>query len=189
MIIIANKLSGEGGGKSDINELRMYFNSLKTSRKKEFINKLQQKVIEMKSIKYKDFLEECVKTYNQEVKANKAPPTISAESFAIAFASLFKTAKSDSSIPTIGSQLIGTWQRELNGKIFYYKFNDDSTFETNEVTDHEILTGHYNIGIENAILMEPHELLKINSLMLSVSGSSLTIGLTDGSFYEYTRKM
>ena len=197
---MADRLGSKNNGKSDINELRTYFKSLNTPQKKEFIHKLQQKLNSVKTVKYDDFLSECIQTYNQEVKAHNnnnnnnnnkdatKPPDISADSFAIAFASLFATAKSSPTALTIGAQLTGTWQRESNGKIFYYNFNDDGTFETNTVMNHEIIKGHYSIGIENAVLMEPHDLLQINSLMLSVSGSSLTIGLTNGTSYEYRRE-
>ena len=195
------KPSGESGGESNIKELRVYFNSLNAPQKKEFIEKLQQKLTSVKSAKYKDFLSECIEAYNQEVHAddksimvkdattpNLAVPTaISAESIAIAFASMLNPAKTDTSAPSIGPRLVGTWQRECDGKAFYYKFNDDGTFETNEVNGRETLEGHYNAGFENAILMEPHELLQVSSLMLSVSGNSLTIGLMDGSLYEYKR--
>ena len=112
---------------------------------------------------------------------------ISPESFAIAFASLFAAGKGGFSAAAIGPKLIGTWQREHNGKVFYYTFNDDGTLETNEVSGHKVLKGHYTIGIEGAIHMEPHELLRISGLTLSVSGSSLTISFVDGSSYDYRR--
>ena len=160
------KSSIESSGESNIKELRVYFNSLNTSQKKEFIQKLQQKITSVKSTKYKDFLSECIQAYNQVAHAhdksnltkNAITPDISTESIAIAFASMLAAVRADSSEPIIGSQLVGTWQRECDGKAFYYKFNDDGTLETNEVISHEPLEGHYKVGFENAILMEPHEL-------------------------------
>ena len=179
--------SGTGSGEnSNIQELREYFGTLNTSQKGKFIQNLQQKLGNTKSTKYEEFLSECIQTYQKEKEI--PPPDISPESFAIALASMLNAEKAGSSGPAIGPQLVGTWQRERDGKTFYYKFNEDGTFETNEVAGHENLTGSYKVGDESAIHMEPHELLQVNGLMLSISGSSLTVSLMDGSSYDYRRK-
>lgn len=178
-------------GKSTNNDdLRVYFKSLKTSQKKEFIENFKEKISTMKSARYSELLSEFIQEYNKEVRARKesaakeaSQPDISAESFAIALASMLSGA-SDVGKP----QLVGTWQREFDDKTFFYKFNEDGTFVTNTVNGRKTLEGNYKLGIDGAILMEPHELLQISSLILSVSGSGLTIGLTDGSIYDYKRK-
>jgi hypothetical protein len=180
-------------GKSDISTLRAYFNELKTSQKKEFIKNLQQKLNGINTGKYAEFLSECIQDYNRELqtlKKNAAPnaaskedssPDISSESFAIAFASMISGKKPIA----IGPRLVGTWQMKSKGKIFYYKFNDDGTFETNAVEGQGIIQGHYKIGMEDDILMEPHELLQVISMMMTVSGHILTIFYADGSACDY----
>jgi len=179
--------------KSDINELRIYFGGLKTPQKREFIQNLQNKLAGTKSVKYNEFLQECIQSYNQEVKkikkADPAPDTsLSDEIFARAIASMLNS-KSGGEKPDLKSKLIGNWQRTHDGKIFYYNFNGDGSFETNEVPGHENLKGHYSIGIDGVVLMEPHELLQFSSFMVANSGRILTIGLTDGTFFEYTKKV
>jgi hypothetical protein len=181
--------------KSDINSLRAYFNSLKTFQKREFIQKLQKKLDGVKSDKHQAFLLECIGSYNNEVKAKKKdaekkearPPDISAESFALALASMLAGARAETPAPAIGPRLIGTWQREDKGKAFYVVFHDDGVFETNENKNNEKLKGHFKIGMDNAVLLEPHDLTQINSLTLSVSGRNLTLGFADGRVYDYRR--
>ena len=176
--------------KQDINELRSYFNGLKISKKKEFILKLKEKT--KGSEKYKSFLAECVDIYNQEVKdskqakaANETLPEISSEAFNIAMAAIVGALQTS---PDAAKQkLLGTWQREFEGKIFYYTFNDDGSFETNDVSGQDILTGHYIIDQDNVLHMEPHELLQIANLTFSVSGLSMNIQLLNNVSLEYKR--
>ena len=52
-----------------LDELKMYFNSLTTPQKKEFITKLKAK--NATGEKYKNFLFDCVQAYNEEVRAKK----------------------------------------------------------------------------------------------------------------------
>ena len=126
---MAGKPGGESAGKSDINELRAHFSTLNMSQKREFIQKLQQKLAGVKSMKYKVFLSECIEAYNKEAQAREISakakeanqPAISSESFAIAFASMLTAERADPSAPAIGRQLVGTWQREYDGRVFYYK--------------------------------------------------------------------
>ena len=176
-------------GKSDIDTLRAYFHGLKTSQKREFIKNLQQKLNSVSTGKYAEFLSECIQGYNRELQTLKKDTSskenvgISSESFAIAFASMV----SDKKPIAIGPRLVGTWQMESEGNIFYYNFNNDGTFETNAVAGSGIIKGHYKIGMEDDILIEPHELLQVSSLMMTVSGQILTIFYLDGSAYDYKR--
>jgi len=189
---MAGKQGGKSNEKSDINELRVYFSTLNTPQKKVFIQNLRQKLSGVSSVKYNSFLTECIQTYNQECNKTKATnadkPDISSELFAKAISSMLAAPQGGSATPVIGSKLVGTWQRKSEGEVFYYKFNNDGTFETNEVVDHKPLIGHYKIGIGDALHMEPVDLLQISSLTVSLTGSSLTIGRTDGSIYDYKRK-
>ena len=173
--------------KSDIKELRAYYSSLQISQRRTFIKNLQQKLNGVNSGKYAEFLSECIRDYNREIKTPKKEdrPGISSESFAVAFASMV----SDIKPIAVGPRLVGTWQRDSDGKALYYKFNNDGTFETNTVPGHELLQGHYKIGMEDDILMEPHELLKVSSLMMTVSGQILTIFYSDGSAYDFHRHL
>lgn len=197
MINIAAKSDKKPGGGSDIGELRVYFNGLKTAQKKEFIQNLQKKLAGSTSAKYNEFLSECVTRYKNEVRAmneasakttKSAPPDLSSDSFALALAMMLAAPKPEAMLASLLPKLIGTWQREFGGKKFYYKFNDDGTFETNTVQGHESLKGHFNIGLGNAVLMEPHELLQVENIMMSASGNSLTLVMTDGSAVDYRRE-
>ena len=185
----------KSGPDSEIIKMREYFKTLNSTQKKEFIQNLKQKLTDIKSKKYADFLSECVKAYNKEVRERDYTavpkkdgiPEISPESFAQALVTMISGVKPGSGTTAIAPKLIGTWQREADGKIFYYKFMDDGTFETNDAANHETLQGHFSVGVENAILLEPHEILQVNGLTLSVSGDRLTISLTNGKSFDYKR--
>lgn len=192
--------------KSNKNDIREYFYSLNTSQKKLFILNFKKKVNDISSGKYNEMLSEFIKAYNKEVKEAKEAkevrsnndneekkdtpaeqqPEISEESFAIAFASML-AGLTDGSLPVEKPKILGTWQREFEGQTFYYKFNEDGTFETNDTPDNGLLKGSYTLGLGGSILMERHHVLKISSIMLSVSGSGLSISLTDGQNYDYKR--
>ena len=186
-----------GNRKSNINDLRIYFNKLSLPQKKEFIQKLKHRLNGFKSLKYNEFLTECVKIYNNETQLQDtnagikdiSQPAITAEGFAAALASMLKTSNTASSELEIKRRLAGTWQREGEGKIFYYTFGEDGAFETNEAAGLETLRGCFRIGDNNAIVMEPHESPRVSGLILSVCGGSLTITLTDGSSRDYKRSV
>jgi hypothetical protein len=176
-------------GKSGVAELRAYFAALNTPQKKEFIQKLKQKLVHSKNSQYKNFLAECVKIYNQEIKnpgENPGARTISAESVAVAFAAMLAAAKPDGYAPP-APRLAGTWQRSHKGKTLYITFNADGSLQTNTVKGHDELRGLYKIDADGNIQLEPHGLLQINGLMVSASGKSLTVSLGDGSMHDYTR--
>jgi len=182
----------------DVDELRKYFAGLNFSKKKEFILNLKKKLEGVNSAKYNQLLEECVRSYNAEVRArNKeagfAPkpkiPDISPDTFAKALATLIHGGNSKGEEASIKSRLIGKWQREPDDGDFYYKFNADGTFETNEGSlENNLLIGNFTVSLDNVVLMEPHEKLRFNSLMFSQTGDSLIIGLKDGLSFEYKRK-
>jgi hypothetical protein len=162
-------------------------------RKKNFIVNLKQKLEGKKSTAHESFLEECVRTYNAEVRARnkeagfapKPPPEISPDSFAKALATLiYGGAKSN-----VKSRLIGKWQRDPDDGDFYYTFNPDGSFETNEFDgDSPILIGNFTVSPDNVVLMEPHDKLKFTSLMFSQTGDSLIIAMKDGLSYEYKKR-
>ena len=184
----------------DINGLRKYYANLEFSQKKDFIVNLKKKLEGMNSVPHSRLLEECVREYNEEVrKRNKAAgfapkpkmPDISPDAFARALATMFHSAGENPSDPAIKSRLIGKWQRDPDEGDFYYKFNADDTFETNEFEGasdtNRVLHGNYTVGPNNAVLMEPHDKLKFTGLMFSQTGESLIINLKDGLTFEYTR--
>ena len=188
-------------GKTDLKELKAYFKSLKTPQKKQFIQNLQKKISGVKDSKYRDFLADCLKEYNNEVRSNEKKasqsrmpentqqkkaakePQLSDESFAIAFAAMLSplapTQKS------IAARLQGRWLRESGGKVLYFEFASDGTFETNETPDGEVLQGRFSTGLDGVLLLEPGEILGTNSIMLSAN--SLVIGFVSGESYEYRR--
>jgi len=119
-------------------------------------------------------------------------PEISSDSFAKGLAAFLKAAKQPPS-DMARQKLIGTWQRvsDAGNTRYYYTFKADGTFETNEYVRHTPdsgkLTGKFGIGPDNVVYMEPHERLKMVSLMVSPSGDSLIIGLKDGMSFEYKK--
>ena len=187
---------------ANIKELRAHFNKLSTPKKKEFILNLRQKLSGVEKGKYKDFLNECTRAYNHEVKAHnkkvapKKPAAttttdgddkrdVAAEMFAKAIATMLAAPEDGSGLGATISvkRLVGMWERQDNGKVFYCKFNDDGTFESNEVGD--LLTGSYVLDPEGVLHMEPHEIMKIVNIV--VSGRYLMMDREDGSFWEYKR--
>jgi hypothetical protein len=140
-------------------------------------------------------LEECIRTYNAEVRERNAKagfepkpktPDISPDSFARALATLIQGANSGAE-SAAKKRLIGKWQREPDDGNFYYTFNPDGTFETNEFDGEGILYGNFTVGVDNTVFMEPHEKLKFKSLMFSQSNNSLIITLKDGLTFEYKK--
>ena len=172
-------------GKTDIKELRAYFKSLKTPQKKQFIQNLQKKIAGVKDSKYRDFLAECLKEYNSEVRAqNKAKrEQISDESFALALAAML--SPNAPSQKTIAARLQGRWQRESGERVLYFEFAGDGTFVTNETPGGEVLQGRFSTGLDGVLLLEPSEILGTSSITLSAN--RLVIGFTSGVSYEYGR--
>ena len=172
-------------GKSDIKELRAYFRSLKTPGKKQFIQNLQKKISGVKDSKYRAFLAECLKEYNNEVREqNKAArPQISDESFALALAAML--SPNAPSQKSIAARLQGRWQRDSGGRVVYFEFSSDGTFVTNETPDGNILQGRFSTGLDGVLLLEPGEILGTSSIMLSAN--NLVIGFVSGASYEYRR--
>jgi hypothetical protein len=180
----------------DIRELQKHFASLNFSQKKDFITNLMKKLENTNSPPHQRLLEECIRAYNAEVrtrneKAGFEPkpkmPEISPDTFARALATMiYGGQKSDAK-----TRIIGRWQREPDEGDFYYTFNPDGTFETNEFDNalhpSDVLRGNYTIGPNNSVLMEPHENLKFTALMFSQSNTSLIITLKDGMAFEYRR--
>jgi len=178
---------------NDIGELQKYFARLNFAQKKEFITNLMNKLENVNSPPHRRLLEECVRAYNAEVrernaKAGFAPkpktPDISPDTFARALATLIYGSNAESAVKT---RLIGTWQREPDDGDFFYTFNADGTFETNEFDGVGILNGNFTVGFDNTVLMEPHEKLKFTSLMFSQTNDSLIITLKDGLAFEYKK--
>ncbi|MDR0272609.1 MAG: hypothetical protein LBI27_04765 [Clostridiales bacterium] len=184
----------------DIDELRKYYAGLNFTQKKEFVLNLKNKLENVNSIKHRQLLEECIASYNAEVRARnkqagfapKKPqfPDITADTFARALATMLSGGASASGGVSVRSRLIGKWQRDPEDGDFYYKFNEDGSFETNEFDGHcenNILEGNFSVGIDNVVLMEPHEKLRFTGLMFSQTGNSLIINLKDGLTFEYRR--
>ena len=172
-------------GKTDLKELRAYFKSLKTPQKKQFIQNLQKKISGVKDSKYRSFLAECLKEYNNEVLSqNKAARNqISDESFALALAAML--SQNAPSQKSISARLQGRWQRESAGKIIFFEFASDGTFATNETPDGAILHGRFSTGLDGVLLLEPGEVLGTNSIMLSAN--RLVIGFISGESNEYRK--
>ncbi|MCL2224782.1 MAG: hypothetical protein FWB96_07435 [Defluviitaleaceae bacterium] len=181
----------------NIGELQKYFAGLNFAQKKEFISNLKQKLETVDSAPHRRLLEECVQAYNAEVrkrneKAGFAPkpkmPDISPDTFARALATLLYGNNTD-----IKTRILGKWQREPDEGNFYYIFNDDGTFETNEYEGAPepdgILRGNFTVGLDKTVLMEPHEKLKFTALMFSQTGDSLIITLKDGMAFEYKKQL
>jgi len=178
--------------KNNISELTKYYKTLNLTQKREFILNLKEKLKTIKSPKHSTFLEECIKDYNSEIqkiksKKNEEPvnPNLSDELFAKAIASMLGSGKTKP-IP-LNEKIAGKWIREENGKTFYFIFDKEGNLETNDVFGHDILTGHYNIGIDGIVLMEPHELLQVKLLSVTNSGKILSIVLNDGKFKDYKK--
>lgn len=123
------------------------------------------------------------------------PPEITPENFVRALATFIQGGgETRRSTSATKKRLIGKWQREPDEGGFYYKFNPDGSFETNEYEANTleakpggVLTGSYTIGPENSILMEPHEKLRLLGLMFAQTGESLIIALKDGLTFEYKK--
>ena len=175
-------------GEAKFKELEEYFKSLTTPQKKQFINNLRQKISgRTKDSKYRDFLNRCMKAYNEEVrKANreKAETRISDEAFARAFAAILSPDKPGQK--TIAARLVGRWQREAESRLFYICFNSDGTFETNEASGGKILAGRYSAGLDGMLLLEPAEELGIKGIMMT--SGSLVIEFLGGFTFEYKRQ-
>ena len=183
--------------KLNIKELKKYFKSLKTPQKKEFILNLQKKIENVKDSKYQDFLVECKKEYNSEItvltkSANSkdsvgnvinTKPKLSDESFAIAFAAMISPNAPNHK--TIAMRLLGRWERTHQGKVKYFDFKNDGTFETNETPGSEILNGRFTTGLDGMLLLEPVE--KISAINIIISVNTLAIGFVSGVVCEYTR--
>ena len=174
-------------GISKFKELEDYYRSLKMPQKKQFLNNLRQKISGQKDSKYRDFLNMLTKDYNDEVrKANKkkAETQISDEAFARAFAAMLSPHKP--SQQSIAKRLVGRWQRERDGGIFYFDFKDDGTFETNEAGGGRVLFGRYSAGLDGLLLLEPAEELGIKGIMMTQA--SLVIEFLGGFVFEYRRR-
>ena len=173
-------------GKTDLKELKAYFKSLKTPGKKQFIQNLQKKISGVKDSRYRIFLAECLKEYNNEVRAqNKAAreQQISDESFALALAAML--SPNAPSQKSIAARLLGRWQRESGGKVFYFEFAGDGSFVTNETPGGEMLHGRFSTGLDGVLLLEPGDVLGTTSITLSAN--ILVIGSASGESYEYRR--
>ncbi|MCL2456952.1 MAG: hypothetical protein FWD19_05330 [Defluviitaleaceae bacterium] len=176
---------------NELDKLIKCYEKLNFSQKKEFIFNLKKN---LPTPEHEKFLRECVVEYNAEVRArNKAAgfepkpkfPDISPETFAYALNTLIHGgAKSGVSVK---SKLLGTWKRDPEDGDFFYKFNDDGSFETNEFDGEEngVLVGNFSVGTDNIVLMEPHEKLRFTSLMFSQTG--LVIAMKDGLSFEYKK--
>ncbi|MCL2387105.1 MAG: hypothetical protein FWC89_06085 [Defluviitaleaceae bacterium] len=184
----------------DINALRKDYAGLDFSQKKEYILNLKKKVETANSVPLRQFLEECITEYNSEVRARNekagfAPkpklPDITPDTFAKALITMISGGTKSGADSLVRMKLIGKWQREPDEGDYYYKFNEDGSFETNEFEGakgtSDVLRGNFSVGIDNVVLMEPHEKLKFESLMFSQTGDSLIIGLKDGLTFEYNR--
>ena len=87
---------------------------------------------------------------------------------------------------SITSKLCGRWERKQDGRIFYFNFNQDGSFETNEAAGGDILHGRYSLGLDGVLLLEPGEEIGTNSIMLTEN--SLYISFTNGKSFEYAKK-
>lgn len=183
---------------NDIGELRKYFAGLNFAQKKEFIVNLKNKLDVIKSTPHKMFLEECVRQYNEEVREKNTAagyqpkqkmPEVSPDSFAIALSSLLGGGLfTGVGANAIKAKLIGKWQ--CDERNFYYRFNEDGSFETNEFdgrVEGDVLHGDFTISPDNVVLIEPCEQLRFDNLMFSQSGDSLIIRLNDGLTFEYKK--
>lgn len=184
-------------GKTDFKQLKAYFDSLNISGKKEFIRNLKEKISGVTDSRYLGFLQQCIRQYNDEVDAAKktghtnsplsqlkdASPDITAEVFAKAFSRMISGEKHDTT--SVNKQLLGRWQRVSETGIYYFDFKENGTFDTNETSDGEILTGNFSTGLDGVLLLEPKEELKIINVLLSQS--SLLIYFSNGNSFTYTR--
>ena len=172
-----------------IKELRIHFKGLNSAQKKEFILKLRKQLEGSTSAKYRDFLSECTQAYNQELKEKKAAQAdrkedISSELFAKAISSMLKGSQSDKPIDP-SSRLVGHWQGDSQED--YYIFKEDGTLETNNTPTQEPLQGYYKFNQEGILQIEPHEILAIKNLTVSITNTFLVINYENGKSKEYKR--
>ena len=167
---------------SSIKEIKTYFNTLTVPQKKQFIGKLEAQLKQIKSPKYKDLLEYCIKKYNEEVKKEKTEVSQNAsdELFARAIAKMLRGEDTKPLPP----KLEGQWERKANETIYSYDFKPNGTFYTNENNG---INGFYKTGLGGIILMEPIEELNIKNILLSSSGKKLFVTYNNGESYEYTK--
>jgi hypothetical protein len=153
-------------------------------------------------------LEECIRTYNAEVRAKNTAagfdtkpkfPDITPDTFARALATLISGGMGNVPNTRIRERLIGRWQRDPEDGNQYYQFNPDGSFETNEFEGSlqsaentlsfpgSILVGNFTVSPDNVVLMEPHDKLKFASLMFSQTADSLIIAMKDGLTFEYKK--
>jgi hypothetical protein len=179
-------------GKSNVNELKAYFDGLTVPQKREFIQNLKKKLETVRNAEYAKLLSYCVETYNQTVrreKAKDAPKSgeledLSSELFARAIATMLSKPEGE---PTKAApKLTGEWRREADGKTYRYIFKEDGTFETDETYILKGVKGVYRVD-EKGVLMGPHELLPIDAITVNHSGSRMSVLLKDGTAYDYVR--
>ncbi|MCL1863960.1 MAG: hypothetical protein FWF78_10380 [Defluviitaleaceae bacterium] len=181
---------------NDISKLRKYYAGLNFAQKKIFIVNLKSKLDNVNSEPHRTLLEECVKSYNEEVRERNAAagyenkmPEVSADTFAIALSSLIGGGLFVGvGAAAIRAKLLGKWQ--CDERSFYYFFNEDGSFETNEFDgDGDILHGDFTVSPDNIVLIEPCEQLRFDTLMFSQTGDSLIIRLKDGLTFEYKKSV
>ena len=167
---------------SSIKDIKAYFNTLTLPQKKQFIEKLEFQLKQIKSPKYKDLLDYCVKKYNEEIKKEKTEVSQNAsdELFARAIA---KMLSGEDNKPT-SPKLEGLWERKDGVTVYFYDFRPDGTFYTNE---NKGINGFYKTGIGGIILMEPIDELNIKNILVSGSGKRLFITYNNGISHEYNK--
>ena len=167
---------------SSIKDIKAYFNTLTLPQKKQFIDKLNIQLKQIKSPKYKDLLEYCIKKYNDEAKKQK-PQASQDESNELFARAIAKMLRGEDSKPT-SPKLDGLWERKADETIYFYDFKADGTFYTNENNG---INGFYKTGIGGIILMEPIDELNIKNILVSGSGKRLFITYNNGMSYEYSK--
>ena len=87
--------------------------------------------------------------------------------------------------------LVGKWKRFFKGYDFYFRFNSDGTFDTDELPGRDITKGKYEVAGNTIIITVPSPFsssdVDIGMFKYSISGNNLTIYLPNGEQNYYDK--
>ena len=187
-----------GGGGGKIGEMERYFKSLSPPQKREFAGNLRRRISGVNDSRYRAFLERCELECEKLEKNGALGPNLnprpspkpaapkkafSAESFAAAFTSVLQGGAPAGR--AAAARLLGIWRREQGGRVFYFVFRKDGSFETNERRG-EKFSGRFIAGLDGVLLLEPPVEPAVTGI--TVAYGYLAVEYADGASYEYKMK-
>jgi hypothetical protein len=86
----------------------------------------------------------------------------------------------------MSNSIVGRWERFESGYSFYYKFNSDLTYETDEIPGRDIMCGPYSFDGRRVTVTDNAGEVGV-SFNVSVSGDSLTVYFDSGDNVQYRR--